>query len=416
MTLQATDSARTVSVPRSNGFFLVCFALCVANAGYVAALLLHREWIVDAAGTPFHTDFTSVYAAGRLALAGQAASAYDWSLHYAAENAVVAHDYAAYLGWHYPPPFLLIAALLAMLPYAAAFLVWVAVTLPLYLASLRAVIGDRIGWLTGAAFPCLLPNVVPGQNGLFTAALIGGTLALLPTRPILAGCCLGLLTYKPQFGILFPLLLIAGGHWRAIGAAAVSACTLALATIAVFGVTPWVEFLHWLPLTSQALFAQNSPIHTEWSKFQSLFALVRLLGGSAALAWTLQIMLTVVVAVVLCLMWRSRRIGYELKAAAAAAGVLLATPYVYLYDLAILAVGVGFLLRAALRTGFVPGEAAGLAIGAALMMVMPFFGVPVGLFAVAIAAVLIARRMAIGSEPQTVGHVAMQQNRPQSVG
>jgi hypothetical protein len=400
MTLQAVHPGRVATAPRSNAFFLVCFALCVANAGYVAALLVHREWIVDAAGKPFHTDFTSVYAAGRLALAGQAAAAYDWNLHYAAENAVVAHDYAAYLGWHYPPPFLLIAALLATLPYAFAFLAWVAATLPLYLASMRAVVGDKLGWLIGGAFPCLLPNVVPGQNGLFTAALIGGTLALLPKRPVLAGCCLGLLTYKPQFGILFPLLLIAGGHWRAIAAAAASAGVLALATIAVFGVTPWTEFLHWLPLTSRALFAQDSPIHTEWSKFQSVFAAVRLLGGSATLAWTLQLTLTAIVALALYLVWRSRRIGYELKAAAAAAGVLLATPYVYLYDLAILAVAVGFLLRAALRTGFATGEAGALAVGAALMMFMPFFGIPVGLPAVAIAAVLIARRMALPDEWQ----------------
>lgn len=397
MTLQAVryDPAAIAS-PRSNAFALVCFGLLVANLGFVAALILHREWIVDAGGTPFHTDFTSVYAAGRLALAGHAAAAYDWNLHYGAENAVVAHDYAAYLGWHYPPPFLMVAALLAALPYAYAFILWSAATLPLYLASMRAIVGDRIGWLIGGAFPCLLPNIVSGQNGLFTAALIGGTLALLPRRPVLAGCCLGLLTYKPQFGILFPLLLIAGGHWRAIGAAAASAGALALATIAVFGVTPWSEFLHWLPLTSQALFAQDSPIHTEWSKFQSLFALVRLLGGSATLAWTLQVMLTLVVALVLWLMWRSDRISYELKAAAAAAGVLLATPYIYLYDLAILAVAVGFLLRAALRTGFVAGEAGGLALGGALMMVMPFFGIPVGPMAVAIAAVLIARRMVMG--------------------
>lgn len=395
MTLQAVRYAQAdTASPRANAFALVCFALLVANIGFMAALILHHEWIVDAAGTPFHTDFTSVYAAGRLALAGHAAAAYDWNLHYAAENAVVAHDYAAYLGWHYPPPFLLVATLLAALPYAYAFILWIAATLPLYLATIRAVVGDKIGWLVGGAVPCLLPNIVSGQNGLFTAALVGGALTLLPRRPVFAGCCLGLLTYKPQFGILFPLVLIAGGHWRAIAAAAASAGVLALTTIAVFGVTPWSEFLHWLPLTSQALFAQDSPIHTEWSKFQSLFALVRLLGGSAALAWTLQVGLTLAVAVVLCLMWRSKRISYELKAAAVAAAILLATPYVYLYDLAILGVCVGFLLRAALRTGFVAGEGAALSTGAALLMVLPFFGIPVGLAAVAIAAVLIACRAA----------------------
>ncbi len=393
MTLQAVRYGRPAVAPRAPAFGLICFGLLIANLGYVAALLLDKEWIVDAGGRPFHTDFTSVYAAGRLALAGHAAAAYDWQLHYAAENAVAAHPYTAYLGWHYPPPFLMIAALLATLPYALAFLIWIAATLPLYLAAIRAVVGDNVGWLLGGAFPCLLPNVVPGQNGLFTAALIGGTLALLPRRPILAGCCLGLLTYKPQFGILFPLLLVAGGHWRAIAAAAASAGALALTTIACFGVTPWGEFFHWLPLTSHALFAQDSPLHVDWSKFQSMFALVRLLGGSAALAWTLQLALTAIVALGLCMMWRSDRIGYELKAAAAAAGVLVVTPYVYLYDLAVLAVAAGFLLRAALRDGFARGEAAGFACGAALLAIVPFFGVPVGLPAAAVIAVLVGRRL-----------------------
>jgi hypothetical protein len=197
-----------------------------------------------------------------------------------------------------------------------------------------------------------------------------------------------------------------------MAAAAVSACLLALATLAAFGVAPWVEFLHWLPLTSHALFAQDSPIHLDWSKFQSLFALVRLMGGSAALAWTLQATLTAVVALVLFLMWRSNRIGYELKAAAAAAGVLLATPYVYLYDLAILAVAVGFLLRAALRTDFIAGETDGLALGAALMMVMPFFGIPVGLMAVAIVALLIAGRLVSADEPPRATALVHQAQRP----
>ena len=135
-----------------------------------------------------------------------AAAAYDWTLHYAAENAIVAHSQAAYLGWHYPPPFLMIAGLLATLPYTIAFLVWIGATLPLYLTTIRAIVGNRIGWLIGGAFPCLMPNIISGQNGFFTASLVGGALVLAGiVSPLLAGCCLGLLTYKPQFGILFPL-------------------------------------------------------------------------------------------------------------------------------------------------------------------------------------------------------------------
>ena len=377
--------------PAIGSFRLVCFGLLVANIVYLITLLFEKSWIVDAGGQPIHTDFTSVYAAGRLVLDGQAAAAYNWTLHYAAENAVVAHDWAAYLGWHYPPPFLMVAGLLATLPYAAAFAVWIAATLPLYLVTIRAIVGDKMGWLLAGAFPCLMPNVISGQNGFLTASLIGGTLVLLERQPVLAGCCLGLLTYKPQFGVLFPLLLVAGGYWRAIGVAALTAAVLALATIVLFGVRPWTEFFNWLPLTSQALFSQGD--HTAWYKFQSLFALVRMLGGGATLAWTLQLALTAIISGVLCVMWSNTRIAFELKAAAAAAAVPLVTPYVYLYDLTVLAISVAFLVRRALVTGFMPGATIGLAAVAALFLIMPFLDVPVGLMTAAILGFLIARRV-----------------------
>jgi arabinofuranan 3-O-arabinosyltransferase len=43
---------------------------------------------------------------------------------------------------------------------------------------------------------------------------------------VLAGICLGLLTYKPQFGLLFPIALIAVGHWRVFVSASVTAIAM----------------------------------------------------------------------------------------------------------------------------------------------------------------------------------------------
>jgi hypothetical protein len=180
-------------------------------------------------------------------------------------------------------------------------------------------------------------------------------------------------------------------------AAAVTAAVLALVTIVAFGTTPWTAFFHWLPLTSKALLTQDHTAwadHTDWYKFQSLFAMVRLLGGDATLAWLLQSALTVVAAIAVIAMWRSKWIAFELKAAALAVGILLATPYVYLYDLAILAVSVAFLMRLAIKTDFRPGEAAGLALITALVLILPFLGMPPGLPAAAITALLIGRRVA----------------------
>lgn len=396
MTAQTVQLGDEGAARRLDALPLVCFALLVANVALL--LVFSNGLIVGLDGRPAPSDFLNVYSAGLLVLEGQAPAAYDWDMLHATQNALTGRAVTTYFGWHYPPPFLAVAALLASLPYAAAFVAWLAATLPLYVVTIRAIMRARLGWLLAGAFPALLPNIIPGQNGFLTAALIGGTLVLLERRPLLAGVCLGLLTYKPQFGILFPLVLVAGGYWRAIASAAVTAVALALGSLALFGIATWAAFVHWLPLTSHALFS-DAAHHADWSKFQSLFALVRMLGGGATLAWTLQLTLSAVTAVLLCVMWRNRRIAFALKAAATATAVLLTTPYVYLYDLTVLAVAVAFLLRHAMDQGFMRAEPIGLALVTALVLVMPFFDLPVGLPAAALIAALIARR-ASGEVPR----------------
>src|SRR6202042_1202111 len=123
----------------------------------------------------------------------------------------------------------------ATLPYLIAAMIWLLTTLATYAAAIAGILGLRTGILFALGFPAALWNVTAGQNGFLTAALIGGTLGLLQRRPALAGICLGLLTYKPQFGLLFPLVLIADRQWRTIASAAITAIALAVLSWLVFG-------------------------------------------------------------------------------------------------------------------------------------------------------------------------------------
>ncbi|WFU41922.1 glycosyltransferase family 87 protein [Bradyrhizobium sp. CB82] len=80
---------------------------------------------------------------------------------------------------------------------------------------------------------------------------------VLPRTEVLAGICLGLLTYKPQYGLLFPLVLVARGEWKVFVAAAITAISVALASMLVFGAESWAAFFHWMPMISKAVLSEG---------------------------------------------------------------------------------------------------------------------------------------------------------------
>jgi hypothetical protein len=387
-----TPSAR-ISAPRI--VTLTGLTLALAFVVVLTGAYLNGHWLFDAQGRPIANDFVNVFAAGRLALEGHAALAYDWTVHKATEVQAVGYDFGSYYGWHYPPTFLFVAATLALMPFTAAALVSLGVTLPLYAAAIRGIVGKRAGWFLALGFPAVLWNITAGQNGFLTAALIGGTLLLLERRPLLAGICLGLLTYKPHFGLLFPFALLAGGHWRALTAASLTALCMIVASVAVFGAETWIAFARWMPVTSHVVLGEGG---ADWDRLQSLFGLIRAHGGDMTLAWAVQGIVALAVLVSVCALWRSRA-PYELKAAALSCGALLATPYLYMYDLVVLAVPVAFLVRIALARGFTRAEAIMLPAAAALLLIYPYVKTQVGLAAVIIVAALIMLRVKEFSSP-----------------
>jgi len=388
--MAAASFTPSVPDPRAvpNALFNVCFVLFVINASFFPTAYVSHWWITDPNGLGIPTDFVNVWAAGRLVLDGHPALAYDWDVQKQVEVAELGQSFIGHFAWHYPPPFLFVAAFLAQFPYAAGFIGWAVASLVPYLAMMRAIVGRPFGWLLAAGFPLALNNTLVGQNGFLTASLIGGTLYLMPKRPVLAGICLGLLSYKPQYGLLFPLVLIAAGQWTVFFTAAAVALAIAFASWLAFGTESWLAFFHWMPMFSQAFLTEG---RATWGKMQSIFALVRFFGGSEQLAWMFQWIMSGTVAVALALMWRSR-VRYALKAAALATATLLITPYLFMYDMMVLAVPVALLVRIGLSSGFLAYELA--ALGGALALLLSFIPLvaPVGLGASLIMAALIARR------------------------
>ncbi len=365
---------------------LIAFALAVAHAVFLASFWVDGLW-ADKTGAP--SDFVAVWAAGKLAIAGHPAAVYNWDVHKLVEQTAVGRPFTGYFGFHYPPTFLFVAVVLSLMSYGIAYTVWAVGTFPAYLIAIRSIVGDRIGYLLAAAFPAVLANFTIGQNGFVTAGLIGGTLVLMRQRPIVAGVLLGLLTFKPHLGLLFPIALIAGREWRVLMAATIVALAMAAASWLAFGADTWAGFVGNISHTSQAFLSDGA---ADWRKLQTLFGLMRSLGGSEKLAWSLQAMMTLCAAVAVAALWRSNA-QYEIKAAGLGTGLMLATPYLYTYDLVALAVPLAFLFRIGLTRGFLPQELIGIGVACLLVLIFPFVDAPTGFAALLIVAALIARRV-----------------------
>lgn len=340
---------------------LVGFAVLAASLFGLVYVLATANGLNDYSGRPIGSDFSNIYAAGTYVLDGAAAKPFDPAAQHAREQAIFGAATPFY-GWHYPPFFLGLAGLLATMPYLLALAVWQGVTLILYVLAIRAIIAPspsplqgevKKGWLLLAlAYPAVFINLGHGHNGFLTAALFAGALLTLDARPILSGILIGCLAYKPQFGVLIPLVLVVTGRWRVFFAAAATVALMALAVTAAFGVEVWHAFLASGEFTRKVVLEQGG---TGWHKIQSVFAWARMWGFGLPLAYAVQAATTAAVAGALVVVWRGRA-RFAVKAAALLIGSILATPYSLDYDLMLVAPAIAFLAADAVRRGALPWE------------------------------------------------------------
>src|SRR5580704_4188639 len=342
---------------------IVATALLIASAAAILFLVVTANGVIDRQGRPLGTDFSNVYAAGTYVLAGKPQAPFDPPQQFAREQALFGQSTQFY-GWHYPPFFLFVAAALALMPYGLALAVWQAVTLGLYLLTIGAILKafspesggaihrDPLWPLVALAFPAVLINIGHGQNGFLTAALLGGALVVLDRRPIVAGLLLGLLVYKPQYGLLIPLVLAVSGRWKCFASAAIAVALLTLATTLTFGAGVWHAFLASTEFTRTVVLEQGN---TGWYKIQSVFSWARVWGAPIPLAYALQCAVILGIGAALVWLWRSAA-PYPLKAAALCLATILATPYSFDYDMMVLAPAIAFLAADGFSRNFAPWE------------------------------------------------------------
>lgn len=312
----------------------------LAIASYLvgfALLLFFSPKLVDFSGKPIGYDFITFWSAGRLTLGGDPAGAFDMGKIHAAQRMAVPASDKLFL-WHYPPTFQIVAAALALLPYLLSYAVFVGLSLWAYAATVRHLVGWREPVLLLLAFPGAFLCVLHGQNSLLSAALIAGAILTLEARPAAAGICIGLLAYKPQLGLLFPLVLAASGCWRAFISAAVTVAAFAGLATLLLGTELWSVFLANTAVVREVLETGQLP----WAKMPSAFVFLRMLGVPQPAAYVAHAAVALAAAMATVYVW-GRCGPSRLAGATLVFATLLLPPYTFDYEMAMLAVALAIL-------------------------------------------------------------------------
>jgi hypothetical protein len=244
--------------------------------GLVARFLTH-SWIFQADDKPSCIDFSHFWVSGALAGSRDPALVYDFATFSVTRTDLGGIDVCMVMNhFVYPPTYLFFTYPLGLMPYVPAFSVWTVVTLLLYLGAIYLILPRPIAILAAlSAYPVFF-NFFLGQNGFLLAGLMGVSLALLERRPRLSGILLGLLTFKPQIGILFPFALLVSRKWRVIVSAMATSMVLIVASMLVFGYQGWPSFIHALADRESSL----SPISQESMRLESVYGFLWLAGLS----------------------------------------------------------------------------------------------------------------------------------------
>jgi alpha-1,2-mannosyltransferase len=292
-------------------------------------------------------DWVIFLAAARAFFTGDLAHIYNQGWITQVTNSQFAHWLSAPLPFPlfpYPPVFLLLVLPFAKLPVGLSLLLSQLVQFAALAFALQRLAPGKsyLFFLVGAFLcPAAANNVLAGSNAVLVAALIISGMALLDTKPLIAGALLGVVIFKPQFFPLLPLALIAAGQGRALAGMMACIAILVLLSVALFGPALWLDWFN-VYLQPQQVAGVNG---TDWghSWDESVSTCVLLLGAPHGLATAAQVLAAGIGAAAA---WRAFRIRHPWRLAILLVAVLLASPHVSNYDLVLLAVAALIHVRA----------------------------------------------------------------------
>lgn len=370
---------------------VLCLGLAVAYGFAAYSYYSSTAGLFDSSNHPIGRDFVNIWTASVLGLGGQALEIFDVSTFHPHQEQLLGRSFPTHI-WSYPPHALLFVLPLGLVPYLLSYALWSVATLALYLV---AALGGR--WTNWGAValvlaPATVVNFVVGQNGYLTAALLISGMRLIDSRPVLAGVLFGLLSFKPQLGLLIPVALVAARLWRPFVSAATTVVLLVALSVAVFGPEAWKLYHTQAGPLQRMLLEQGSGLFVYM--MPTTFMSMRILGAEASTGYLVQA--AVAFCVIPCIYGVFRKSAdRNLQIAALIVATFLVTPYAFGYDLTALSVAVLWAFGHAVKTRFMPGEKLLLTVLWILpiaVMVINQTGLPIApLFLAAFLVVLLAR-------------------------
>jgi hypothetical protein len=191
-------------------------------------------------------DFISFYAAGEIVRTGEGARLYDGALQEAVERAAFPGTFDDYYGYVLPAFAAWLFAPFSLLPYTAAFLLWMGLNVVLLCALARAMAPQLAGvplavrrlyyLLFFASMPAVAVIVFGQVDLIVLGAMLGGWSLLRRGRDGAAGGVLALAAFKPHFLAGVGLYLLVTRRWRP--AAALSAAAAFLLVVPALATSP----------------------------------------------------------------------------------------------------------------------------------------------------------------------------------
>jgi hypothetical protein len=309
---------------------LGAFACVLTLALYVVTITWSGPFPRDATTLVVGRDFLNAWMYGRAAFTADPGQFFDVARYQQELATILGPDYPGQ-NWSYPPSIMLFLAPFGRLGYLSALAAWTVFSLAIFIAIAHRFVDRRV-LIIVLMSPAALLALMAGQSSLVSAAMLATIFAWLDRRPVGAGIIIGLLTLKPQLGLLFPLILIASRRWTVFAAAAVTTVMIAGATAAVWGPQVWIDFVR-LGLQSQTLPLLDPELRA--AAFQTtIFKNARVAGVSHDVAMVLQGVVALAAAATVAWAYYARRNADPLLLATLflACSVSL-TPYFNSYDL-----------------------------------------------------------------------------------